>query len=250
MTTRTGSPLVQGERRLVLHVFDAHALGPSDEDSEGIRTLDEVLDLQPPLLGLLAVVLRRIYEATNVEEHASSVRIGRGAGEAHAVLARFHGGGVVSRGEAHLHESARGLLGRSHSQDETIEVVFRELSFARNQGEREPFGTCESVSSFAGFGPGRESRCGGLRIGHAYGYAFDLPRRGCCALRGVEQGELAQSAPCPHQGVTVRAVHDVEPKVRCQEPGGSIPIAHVECYVIQPLYLHGFSLSCCYPPRR
>src|SRR5215210_3846854 len=250
MTTRTDALLGQGERRLVLHVLHAHALGSSDEDSEGIRTVDEVLDLQSSLLGLLTVVLSRIYEATNVEEHASSVRIGRGAGEAHAVLACFHGGGVVSRGEAHLHESARGLLRRPRAQVEAIEVVVSELSFTRNQGEREPFGTCERVSSVAGFGAGRESRCGGLRVGYAYGYAFDLPRGGYRTLRGVEQGELAEPATGPYQGVTLRVVYDVEPEVRCQVPCGSIPITHIECYVIQPLYLHGFSSLRCSPPKR
>jgi hypothetical protein len=151
----------------VLHVLHTYALGPSDEDREGVRAIYEILHLQPPLLGLLAVILGRIHEATNVEEHASSVRIGRGAGEAHAVLACFHGGGVVARGEAHLDEGARGFLGRSRSQDEAIEVVVSELSFTRNQGEWEPFGTCERVSSVARFGADRESRCGGLRVGYA-----------------------------------------------------------------------------------
>jgi hypothetical protein len=87
-------------------VPSSYTLGPSDEDSESVGAIYEVLHLQPLLLGLLAVVLRRIYEATNVEEHASSVRVGRGARKAHAVLARFHGGGFVSWGEAHLHEEA------------------------------------------------------------------------------------------------------------------------------------------------
>jgi hypothetical protein len=163
----TGAFIGQGERRLVLHVLHTYALRSSDEDSESVGAIYEVLHLQPPLFGLLAVVLRRIYKATDVEEHASSVRIGRGAGEAQAVLARIHGGGLVSRGEAHLHEGARGLLRRSRSQDEASEVVVRELSFTTNQGEREPFGTCESVSSVARFGAGRESRSGGLRVGHA-----------------------------------------------------------------------------------
>ena len=69
----------------------------------------------------------------------------------------------------------------------------------------------------------RESRRGAVRVGHAYGYAFDLPRGRGRALRGVEEGELAEPAARPHQGVTFRVVHDVEPEVRGQEPGGRIP---------------------------
>src|SRR5918995_2141989 len=241
MTTRTGAILGQGERRLVLHVLHAHALRPTHEDSEGIRTVYEVLYLKPPLLGLFAVVLSRIYEATDVEKHASSVRIGRRACEAHAVLTRFHGGGILSRGEAHIDEGARGLLGGSRPQDEAIEVVVRELSFAGDQTERKPFRARERVPSVARFGLSRESGCGTFRVGHAYGYAFDLPRRRRHTLRGVEQGEFAEPATGPHQGVSFREIHDVEPEVRCQEPCSRVPIAHVECYVIQPLYFQGSS---------
>src|SRR5829696_1571834 len=178
----------QGERRLVLHVLHAHALRSSDEDSKGIRTLDEVLDLQPPLLGLLTVVFRRIYEATDVEEYAFSVRDGRRAVEAYQVIACSYRGGFISRGEAHLDEGARGLLGRPGAQDEAFEIVVRELSFARNQGERESFGTREVVPSVALFGFVGEPRRGGLRVGRANNYALDLPRRGSRALWGVEEG--------------------------------------------------------------
>src|SRR5918998_3110290 len=252
MTTRTGATLGQGERRLVLHVLHAHALWSANEDGEGVRAFYEVLHLKPPLLGLLAVVLSRIYEATDVEEHASSVCIRGRTGEAHAVLPSPHEGGVVAGGKAHLDEGARGLLGGFRPQDEATQVVVGELSFAGNQGEREHFRARESVPSVARFGPGlsRESRRGTLRVDHAYGYAFDLPRRRRRTLRGVEQGEFAEPATGPHQGVTFRAVHDVEPEVRGQEPGGFVPVFHVEGYVIQHPYLHAFSLLNRSPGRR
>src|SRR5215210_8043620 len=244
--------LGQGERRLMLHVLHTHALGPADKDGESVRTIDEVLDLQPPLLGLLAVVLRRIYKATNMEEHAPSIRFRLRAGAAYPVIARSYGGGFVSLGEAHLDESARGLLGRPRAQAEAFEVVVRELSFARNQGERESFGAREGVPAVAlfGFGLAREPRSGDFGVGHTHNYAFDLPRRGRRTLRGVEEGELAEPATGSHEGVAFCVVHGVEPEVRGQEPGGGVPIAHVEGYMIQSLYLHGFSSLCRSLPRR
>jgi hypothetical protein len=48
----------QVSEKVVLHVLDAHVLGAADEDRQSVGTLDEVLDLEPLLLGLLAVVLR------------------------------------------------------------------------------------------------------------------------------------------------------------------------------------------------
>src|SRR5215207_1376658 len=169
--------LSQGERGLVLDVLHADALGPADEGREGVRPLDEVGDLQATLLGFSAVMFGRIYQATYVEEHAS--RFGRGAGEAHEVLARPYGGGVCG-GEAHLHERARGLPGRARAQGEAFQVVVRELSYAVNEGEREPFGAREGVPAVErfGVGPGWKLCRSGFRVGHADGYAFDLPRRG------------------------------------------------------------------------
>src|SRR5215211_6757406 len=244
MTTRISGRLRQGERRLVLHVFYANILRSADEGREGVGPIDEVSDLQTPLLGLPAVVFGRIYQATDVEEHASTVLLRRGFGGTSQVIASLHGRGVVSWGETHLDEGACRFLGRTGAQGEAFEVVVRELSFARDKGEREPFRTCEIVFSVAGFCAdfAGEPRRRGFRVGHAYGYAFDLSRRGRRALRGVEEGELAEPAARSHEGVTFRVVHDVEPEMRGQEPGGSVPVVHVEGYVIQLLYLHVFSL--------
>src|SRR5215217_8263088 len=126
----------QRERRLVLHVLHADAFGTADEGREGVGTIDEIRDLQALLLGLPAVVFGRINQATDVEEHATPVLARRGASEAYLVIARLDGSGVVSGCEAHLDESARRSLGRPRAQDETSEVVVRELSFSRNKGER------------------------------------------------------------------------------------------------------------------
>ena len=56
----------------------------------------------PPRFGFFAMVLRGIYQAADVKEHASP--FGRLVGEAYTVIARLHGGGVVSWGEAHRDE--------------------------------------------------------------------------------------------------------------------------------------------------
>ena len=64
----------------MLHVLDAHVLGAAHEDGEGVRALDEVLDLEPLLLGLLAVILGRFDQATEVEEHAPRLAREKGCG--------------------------------------------------------------------------------------------------------------------------------------------------------------------------
>src|ERR671932_2779228 len=68
--TRTALALGQREGGLVFHVLHAHALRTPDEDCQGVGTLDEILDLEPLLLGLFTVVLCGIYQATKVVEHA------------------------------------------------------------------------------------------------------------------------------------------------------------------------------------
>src|SRR5919107_3097603 len=146
--TCTTAALGQGEVRLMLHVLYAHVLRAADEDRQGIGAFDEVLDLEPLLLGIPAVVLRGSNEAAKVVEHLLCFFLQGGGDEVQPILSGLYDRIVLSRREAHLHEVVRRSLWVVGAQDESFEVVVRKFSLSGNQCERETFRSGEVVSVF------------------------------------------------------------------------------------------------------
>src|SRR5215217_3547293 len=229
----------------MLHVLHTHALRAADEDRQGIRALYEVLDLEPLLLSLLAMFLRGVHEAPQMVEHTLCLVVRCGGDETHPILSGLHRRGVLPRREAHPHELGRRRFRTARAQDEALEIVIREVPFSHNQRQWQSLRSGEEVSAVTWLdsGPFREPGGGSLRVRNADVDVLDHPRRRRGALRGVEESQLADPASGADEGVAVRAVYHVEPQVRSQELGGRIPVAHVERYVIQLLYLHIFSLE-------
>src|SRR5918993_2713590 len=161
--TCTTAALGQGEVGLMLHVLYAHVLGAADEDRQGIGAFDEVLDLEPLLLGFLAVILRGSNEAAKVVEHLLCFFLQGGGDEVQPILSGPYDHIVLSRREAHLHEVVRRPLWVVGTQDESFEVVVRKFSLSGNQRERETLRSGEEISLFPRFDLGfsRKLRRGG-----------------------------------------------------------------------------------------
>src|SRR5918992_2092273 len=230
----------QGEGRLVFHVLNAHALRAADKDRDRVGTIDPVLYLEAVLLGLSAVILRGVHQATEMVEPALRPHASCRGDEPQPVLPGLHRRGVLPRREAHPDETARGLLRSAGAQDEAFEVVVHEVSLPLNQRERKVLRTAEEVTAI----PRLDVRfCGKagdgcLRVCNADVYALYWSLGDLDIFRGVEEGQLADPAPCADEGVTVGAVDYVKVQVRGQEFRCRIPVAHVERYVIQLKYVH------------
>src|SRR3712207_754010 len=108
--TCTTAALGQGEVGLMLHVLYAHVLRAADEDRQGIGAFDEVLDLEPLLLGFLAVILRGSNEAAKVVEHLLCFFLQGGGDEVQSILSGLYDHIVFSRRKAHPHEVVRRSL--------------------------------------------------------------------------------------------------------------------------------------------
>src|SRR5215204_381845 len=144
----TTAALGQREVGLMLHVLYAHVLGATDEDRQGIGAFDEVLDLEPLLLGPLAVIHRGSNEAAEVVEHLLCLLVQGAGDEAQPILSGLYDRIILSRHEAHPHEVVCRFLWVVGAQDESFEVVVCKFSLSGNQRERESFRSGEEISVF------------------------------------------------------------------------------------------------------
>src|SRR2546423_4593113 len=132
----------QGERRLVLDVLDPHALRTPHEDREGVRGVDDVVDLDTEVPCGGEVLVGRLHEHSEVVEEWPFLRTGLAGLELDPRAAHLHPRTAGRAGRRGAEAEGAVLRGRrlwvGGAQRDVVEAVI-EVGFRFHEAERDAF---------------------------------------------------------------------------------------------------------------
>src|SRR6266540_45746 len=225
--------LREREARLVLDVFELHALRAPDEDRIRIRRVDHVGNLRSRLFGALAPLVCGVDEDAEVVEKravglARVARVQLEVGAGHFDPRRA----VSSRGrsETEALPLARGLLRVGHSHRHVVEVVFGPAGDL-HQRDSQPLRDLELLAEAPREGP----ECS-LDVRHSQADANQGSRLPWAF--SSEQRQLAPAGVPADQREAIRALDLVHTEVPAGEIGDLVAVGDPERHVVEAPELH------------